>query len=396
MKIAALAGLIAALIALAPSAATADDALSLRGYGTPVIDGVFFPGEWDAAGRYDFAAKRAPGDGGGTVPATLYVMNDSSNLYLALRVAVSNVGYSTFGAVFSAPGPNPFLEGSDILWASPSSFEDYHYHEASPNNWEWLADVAAGGTRDGISALSGNADFSVFEMSHPLNTADDHHDFSLTIPKHVTFFANFQHCSGSCVGTFMPASGFGEIVVVSGSRVPPQTMITGGPANGAQVRGERTFEFTGADDVTPPDQLEFQCKVDAEDWSACQSPLSGGVQNGWHTLYVRAVDDMLNVDPTPASRRWRIDTNPPSRPSVAGPRFARTNSPVYRFSSSDTGTPRGQIRFRCAIDTKRLHVCGSAHRRRLPQGRHVLRVRAVDPAGNESGTTVVPIVLRAA
>jgi hypothetical protein len=392
---AALAGVAVTVLLFSPSAATGDEGLTLRGYGTATVDGVLGLNEWDRAGRYDFMAKRAPAEVGGTVPATFYVMNDSENLYLALRVAVSNVGYSTFTAVFSAPGPSPFGEGNDILWASPSSFEDYHYHETAPNNWEWVADVADGGSRDGSSAFQGNADVSFFEMSHPLNTADDHHDFSLTIPKHVTFFADFQHCRDSCVGTFMPSSGFGEIVVVSGTLVPPQTAITAGPTNGAQVRDERTFEFTGNDDVTPPDQLEFQCKVDAEEWSACESPFSGGIEDGWHTLSVRALDDMLNADPTPATRRWRIDTKAPSKPSVAGPRLARTDSPQYRFSSSDPGTPRRRIRFRCAFDTKRLHACRPAYRRHLPQGRHVLRVRAVDPAGNESGTTTVRIVLRA-
>jgi len=50
----------------------------LRGYGTAVVDGVLAPGEWDAAGRLDFQANRSPADGGGTVPATLFVMNDGT------------------------------------------------------------------------------------------------------------------------------------------------------------------------------------------------------------------------------------------------------------------------------------------------------------------------------
>ena len=57
-------------------AARASDGLSLRGYGTAVVDGVLSPNEWDRAAHYDFQANRSPAEGGGTVPATLFVMNE--------------------------------------------------------------------------------------------------------------------------------------------------------------------------------------------------------------------------------------------------------------------------------------------------------------------------------
>jgi len=395
VKLRILTAFVAILAVSSPGSASGSDNLTLRGFGVPVVDGVLGAGEWDSAGRYDFMANRAPAEGGGMVPATLYVMNDGANLYLALRVSVTNLGYSVFDAVFLAPPPNSFGDGNDILRTSLSSFDDLHFHFVPPFNYPWLADQADGGTIDGTGVGRTHGEFSVFEVAHPLDSADDAHDFSLTIPKHVRFVASFQHCLDSCVGTFMPASGFGEIVAVSGTRVPPNTFITGGPRDRAEVREERTFDFTGADDVVSPPDLTFECKADAEDWSACESPVGGVVEDGWHTLNVRALDDMLNTDPTPATRRWRIDTRAPTKPSAAGPRLARTDSPAYRFSAADPGTPRRRIRFRCAFDTKRLHDCSSAYRRHLPQGRHVLRVRAVDPAGNESGMTTVRIVLRA-
>ena len=79
-----------ALILVAMSgSARASGGVTLRGYGTPVVDGVLSPNEWDAAGHFDFQANRSPSEGGGTVPATVFVMNDSTNLYLALRIAVT-------------------------------------------------------------------------------------------------------------------------------------------------------------------------------------------------------------------------------------------------------------------------------------------------------------------
>ena len=385
--------LVAILGVFSPGGASGAGEFSLRGFGAPVVDGMLGLGEWESAGRYDFMANRAPAEGGGTVPATLYVMNDSAKLYLGLRVSVTGLGYSVFDAVFHAPPPNPFGEGNDILRTSATSFEDLHYHFVPPFSYPWLADQADGGAIDGDGVGRTHGEFSVFEVAHPLDSTDDRHDFSLRIGKHARFVASFQHCLDSCVGTFMPSSGFGEIVAVSGTHIPPDTTITGGPRDGSEVREQTIFDFTGTDDVVNPADLTFECKVDAEEWSECESPTGEVVDDGWHTLRVRALDDMLTVDPTPARRRWRLDTRPPASPKVAGPRLPRGTSPKYRFSSTDPGTPRRRIRFRCAFDTKRLHACRSAYRRHLLPGKHVLRVRAVDLAGNESGTTAVRVVL---
>jgi hypothetical protein len=370
------ASLLVALAVLAPATARADETPTLRGFGTAVVDGAISPGEWDRAGRYDFQAKRSSEEGGGTVPASFYVMNDSMNVYLALKVAVLNIGGSVFSTVFQAPGQNPFGPGNDILVAGSTYLDDYHFHQTSPNTWDWLADTADGGTLDGDSASQTHLGFIVWEVSHPLNSADDLHDMSVTVPKHVTFYADFEHCLSTCVGTFVPTSGFAQVVLVSGSRIPPETRITAGPRDGAQVREEKTFEFTGTDDVAPLDELRFQCRLDAEHWSDCESPLGGVVTDGWHTLRVRAVDDMLNVDPSPARRRWRIDTRPPSKPKVVRHEMSLS------FTAHDRGTPSARIRFRCAVDSRRFHAC--ARRLRVPSGAHLVRVRAVDPAGNES------------
>ena len=238
-----------AVVVVSSGTSAASDELRLRGYGTPVVDGVLAPGEWDSAGHYDFQAKRAPAEGGGTVPATFYVMNDATNIYVALRVSVANLGYSAFDVAFHAPAPNAVGPGNDVLRTTPSSFEDMHYHFVPPFNYPWMADVQDGGTRDGAAVVRTHGDFSVFEVVHPLNSADDGHDFSLTIPRTVEFYGSFQHCVDTCVGSFVPGIGLAKIIVVSGTRVPPNTFITGGPPDRAEVRDEKTLEFTGTDDV---------------------------------------------------------------------------------------------------------------------------------------------------
>jgi hypothetical protein len=374
-----------ALMCAISGAAHASDGLTLRGYGTAVVDGVLSPGEWDAAGQYDFRANRSPAEGGGTVPATLFVMNDATNLYLALRVGVTDLGYSAFDGIFMPSEQNPFGPGNDILRATPTLFEDYHYQQTAPNTWDWIADVADGGTRDGTAAAMQYSGYAVFEVSHPLDSADNGHDFSLTIFSHISFIASFQHCvAGSCGNTIVPDFGTSKVVVVSGTHVPPDTTITEGPREGAEIPDYGVFAFTGTDDVAPPSELTYECKVDEEEWSECFSPDLFTTAEGWHTLSVRALDEMGNADPTPAHRRWRIDTQAPSKPKIA-----RAGTTTFRFSATDRGTPPRRLRFRCAIDSKRLHACGSRLRAKLPARRHVLRVRAVDPAGNESDVKVV-------
>jgi hypothetical protein len=393
VKLASLTALAAAVLVAMTGAASAKDDLSIRGYGTPLVDGVLAPGEWDTAGRYDFQATRSPAEGGGTVPATLFVMNDSTNFYLALRLPVTTLDNSTFDTMLFPPGPNPF-NGGDILRVVPWTFEDKHFHPTGPSTWEWLDDTADGGTRDGTAAVQTNNGVSVFEVAHPLNSADDRHDVSLAIPSHISYTSSIQHCiSGSCAFTVMPGSSGGQVVIVSGTHVPPETTITDGPADGAELPDYGVYTFTGSDDVAPESEITFECKLDAEDWTSCESSFAPvTVEDGWHTLRVRALDDMLNTDPTPAQRRWRTDSRSPRKPRVA--RSQRARSTQFRFSSKDAGTPASHLRFRCAVDAKRLHACSSLYRLRLPAGRHVLRVRAADPAGNESGVKIVRFAVR--
>src|ERR1044072_4406060 len=67
----------------------------LSGSGTATIDGVFNTTEWAGAGTITFAANLPEG---GTTPATLYVMNNQVNLFLAIRFARPSLDFanSTF------------------------------------------------------------------------------------------------------------------------------------------------------------------------------------------------------------------------------------------------------------------------------------------------------------
>ena len=395
MKLAGLSALAAAIV-LTVGATGANGEVKLRGFGTAEIDGVLNLNEWERAGQFPFQVDTSPGEGGETVPATFYVMNDSTNLYLGLRVSVASMGNSALDGIFLAPPPAVFPEGNDVLHVTPGTFEDLYFHPVAPSIWDYVADTADGGTRDGASAARAAGGEVVFEVAHPLDSADDRHDFSLTIPSHIGFTGAFQYCLGSCDASYIPASTGGQIVVVSGTRVPPDTRFTFGPADRAEVPNYGAqFGFVGLDDVAPPSELTYECKIDADEWSDCQSPLRAAMtENGWHSVSVRALDEMLNVDPTPVHRRWRIDTQSPSKPKVVVLRRRGAAATKFHLSATDPGTPARRLRFRCAVDAWRFHACASRYRLRLPSGRHVLRVYAFDPAGNGSDLKSVRFVVR--
>jgi hypothetical protein len=74
-------------------------------------------------------------------------------------------------------------------------------------------------------------------------------------------------------------------------------------------------------------------------------------------------------------------------PKVTGPRSTSNERPVYRFRAAHA------VSFRCAFDSKSLHVCSARYSERLAPGSHVLRVRAVPRRGAPSRVVAVKVVI---
>ena len=51
--------------------------------------------------------------------------------------------------------------------------------------------------------------------------------------------------------------------------------------------------------------VTFQCKIDKKPWQKCTSAYRFNVKRGWHVFQVRATDGAGNVDPKPASYRFK-------------------------------------------------------------------------------------------
>lgn len=375
----------------------------IYGSGTAVIDGTLAPGEWQNARVLKFEAARPPNDGGGTLPVTVREMNDAANLYVSFELGRGTYGGATQALLYFdnnhdgaiAEGDEHFA--ADVGIYSPVNFVDGFWTGCTPGGSPACPsrDTEFGGTNDGVAAASANGTTTVLEMSHPLDSADNAHDWSLSSGQVVGFaivmniFSETPSCnfgpncqvltgfpSGSLNGT--SALAYGDLVVAP-DMIPPETEIVDGPAKLTRS-GSASFEFSGSDNLTPPAQLSFSCSLDRSAYAACSERLT--VSGGRHRLEVRASDELGNLDPTPAEYRWRVDLTKPARPrirlSFAGKRVK------VALSAHDSDDPARTLRFFCAIDGQKLHPCPARFTRSVRQGKHLLRVRAVDPAGNAS------------
>jgi hypothetical protein len=81
--------------------------------------------------------------------------------------------------------------------------------------------------------------------------------------------------------------------------MPPQTEITGGPADTTDATAVFLFSASGA--------AGFSCRLDGGQWGPCGSPQTySGLSLGRHRFEVTAVDAAGNQDPTPAEHAWQV------------------------------------------------------------------------------------------
>jgi len=159
--------------------------------------------------------------------------------------------------------------------------------------------------------------------------------------------------------------------------VPAETQINSGPAEGS-LTNSRSASFAF---VSEPG-ASFQCSLEGGVFSGCTSPRDlTGLSDGQHTFSVRAADSAGNIDPTPATRTWRVDGTAPETQIDAGPGDGATTNErtvTYAFSSSEAGSS-----FDCSLDGALFVACTSPLTiAGLGDGLHSLEVRATDPAGN--------------
>ena len=137
-----------------------------EGLGTPTVDGSFTAGEWDNARQFQLSAAVPGGD---PVAMTLYVLNDATNVYFAVRFQRSSVNPELtnllnfeFDHNNNSEGPE---DGDDYLTVLTSGLLSDNFR--SGGGLSVTSDVTHG------SGAFGSANgFSLYELSHPLNSGE--------------------------------------------------------------------------------------------------------------------------------------------------------------------------------------------------------------------------------
>ncbi len=226
------------ITSFSPYAVGGGAVIQLAGLGTATIDGTIGTAEWAGADCRTFPANLPSGD---TTTTYLCVMNDATNLYLSVRFAQSAAATGD-GVAFVFDnlddGDNTgddWIEtqfGIHPVLGPGASFLDMFLELDPPcpaNAICSTMDEAPGGTTDGAGALGNAAGFSSYEMAHPLNTAEDAHDFSLASGNTVGFVAVLA-LSGSSgpVNTWFPSpADHGHIVIQSTAPAGPGSVSAG-------------------------------------------------------------------------------------------------------------------------------------------------------------------------
>jgi large repetitive protein len=170
---------------------------------------------------------------------------------------------------------------------------------------------------------------------------------------------------------------------------PPHTTLADRPANPTNSTAAR-FTFSATESGST-----FQCRLDSAveaAWAPCSSPHDTAVLSaGAHTFEVRAIDAASNIDASPASYGWTVDTTQPNTSITGGPAANSTTfstSASFTFTGTDNATPAASLTFQCSLDSATVFgSCSSPQPyTNLTVGSHTFRVRAIDAAGNVDGS----------
>ena len=189
-----------------------------------------------------------------------------------------------------------------------------------------------------------------------------------------------------------PDIGADEFTIGVTDVTPPNTSIVSGPPDGGWLSsGSTVIGWSGADDISLPATLRFKYSMDGAPYSTPAYATSNsftGLSEGSHTIAVAAIDEVGNVDPTPATRTFTVDVTAPDTQILTGPAENSTVSAanaVFTISGSDNLTPPAQVGFLYTIDGGGLNAIGTVTTislTSLANGPHTLQVYAQDLAGN--------------
>ena len=161
---------------------------------------------------------------------------------------------------------------------------------------------------------------------------------------------------------------------------PPVAVILSGPPALAGD-GAALIVFTANELST------FACKLDGPSGAGaaapCSSPLSlSGLSDGTYLLSIVATDAAGNVEPTPVTYGWTVDTLPPDTTLTSTPAATSGANVSFAFASTEGGST-----FRCDLDHGGFVACSAPQSYTgLSVGSHTFSVEAVDRLGRVDAT----------
>ena len=172
------------------------------------------------------------------------------------------------------------------------------------------------------------------------------------------------------------------------------------------------FRFTGSDNMTAVEDLQFECRLIEFDlteapepiapwdpvpieqqWVPCASPWSVPLmEEGFFTFELRAIDRAGNVEEEPTIHHFSgADEAPPNTVLVETPSAVSPNrSATFTFTAIDNQTPAQFMEYECRLDSRDpdmwLECFNPAIYGNLTSGTHTFEVRALDVAENMDPT----------
>lgn len=190
--------------------------------------------------------------------------------------------------------------------------------------------------------------------------------------------------SNDFLGNTIPAGT--HLVHYKVDTTAPNATKSGGPEQFQYIpTNTPTFEWTAVEATSGVQEIE--CRVDAGPFIGCASPKKvAALSEGPHVFAVRLTDVAGNVDATPASWTFHVDTIPPTTEILEAPPAVTTETTAH-VGAEGVDLPDVIKWLECSLDDGAWHVCESpATYELLAEGKHTARVRAVDHAGNGDPT----------
>ena len=285
--------------------------LSALAVSAPTIDGSMGAGEWDDADSQEFVTRET-GGGPFYTNGTIYVKNDATNLYILVVIEDDDAEEDSCNIFFDNDngGGSSHTPGDDGLLCSTDDFDDLFFY-SSINDFEFdTADSGNPGTNDGESDATRDVSNTwYFEFSHPLDSDDDDHDFSLGFGDTVGFcLLYWDFYSGGLESSSWPSSSYPYVPDEYGDIV-----ITANPFVGMLNFHDYSNRMGSMPGVAPSSTLYFPHYDKGSSWSSYGAIVNQDSARAFATTTFYATDGAIIDSGTDSvDSRCKIGGYPPT------------------------------------------------------------------------------------